>query len=342
MDGQTGRRPGFEYSASFIGQGRYEDCPFEVNGERRATQGWVDDVSTDFALEFIERSKSGPFLLIVGYKSPHGPWSPPERLREKYGDVEPKPPVNADAKAPFDGKFDVHRPNRPARKRRANRAAQGRHEMARNYFRTIYGVDENLGRLLDALDEHGLTQNTVVVYTSDNGFFLGEHGRGDKRAAYDESLRIPLLLRYPKLDSKKNTIDAMVLNIDLAPTILDVAGLAIPEQMQGKSWRPLFDGKSEGWREAFFYEYFFERNFAIPTILAARTETTKLIKYPGHDEWTELYDLANDPYEMNNLADDPAHRSLRRRMEAEFERQAEAVEFRIPDYADEPPMKTDD
>jgi arylsulfatase A-like enzyme len=155
----------------------------------------------------------------------------------------------------------------------------------------------------------------------------------DKRSAYEESIRIPLLVRYPKLGAKGKTIDALALNIDLAPTLLDFAGVRVPKEMQGRSWRPLLEGKKVKWREAFLYEYFYERNYAVPTTLAVRTESAKLIRYPGHDDWTELYDLRADPYETKNLVNDPAHRKLLKQMQAEDDRQTKAVKFRVPDAA---------
>src|SRR5262249_34594819 len=157
-----------------------------------------------------------------------------------------------------------------------------------NYFRCVSAADDNVGRLLDALDELKIADDTVVIFASDNGYYLGEHGLGDKRSAYDESLRIPFLVRYPRLGRKGQTADEMVLNIDLAPTRLDFAGVAAPKEMQGQSFRPLLEGKPVVWRKAWFYEYFLERGYpAIPTLLAVRTETAKIIKYPGHEDWTE-------------------------------------------------------
>src|SRR5262249_41591328 len=159
-------------------------------------------------------------------------------------------------------------------------------------------ADESLGRILRALDELRLADETMVVFAGDNGYYLGEHRElGDKRSAYDESLRIPLLVRYPPLGLRGATVDAMALNLDLAPTLLDYAGVPIPGRMQGRSWRPLFDGRTGDWRKAFFYAYFYERGFRTPAVTAVRTETAKLIRYPGHDDWTELFDLNADPYE---------------------------------------------
>ena len=132
------------------------------------------------------------------------------------------------------------------------------------YFRCLTAADENLGRILKVLDELQLSADTMVVFAADNGYYLGEHRLGDKRSAYDESLRIPLLVRFPRLGQPGRTIDRMALNVDLAPTILDYAGVAIPAEMQGRSWRPLFEGRDSDWRKAYFYCYFYERDFASP------------------------------------------------------------------------------
>ncbi len=162
-------------------------------------------------------------------------------------------------------------------------------------------------------------------------------GQKGQRPGFDYSASFVGQGRYfdCPMGLKGTTVDAMVLNIDLAPTLLDFAGVAVPNEIQGRSVRPLLEGKPVDWRKAWFYEYFFERGFAgIPTVLAARTETAKIIKYPGHDEWTEVFDLRADPYEKKNLANDPAHKVLREQLEAEFERQKVAVGFRVPAYAD--------
>jgi arylsulfatase A-like enzyme len=345
-DAQTGQRPGFEYSASFIGQGRYTDCPFEINGNTTNTTGWVDDVSTDFALDFLTKNRDKSFALVVGYKSAHGPFQPPPRLADKYDGKEARPTPNMDIPAPYFGKFTAgkNKPDGQVKKKNVDKGEKpkaGSGGMLRGYFGCLAAMDENVGRLLTKLDELKLTDNTVVVFTSDNGFYLGEHRSGDKRSAYDESLRIPLLVRYPKLTqpSRGKTIDQMALNLDLAPTFLDLAGVDVPKSMQGRSWRPLLEGNaaSANWRSAFFYEYFYERNYAIPTVLAVRADKAKLIKYPSHDDWTELFDLAADPYETKNLARDPASKDFLARMQTEFDRQAKAVDFHIPDFADPVP-----
>jgi arylsulfatase A-like enzyme len=343
----TGPRPGFDYSASFIGQGRYMDCPFEVNGTTTPTTGWVDDVSTDFALDFLGKNREKPFALAVGYKAAHGPFEPPPRLTDKYAGKEARPTPNMGIPAPYVGKFAAG-PKAEAKPAKKNKQADAKPQakasgggMLRGYFGCLAAVDENVGRVLARLDELKLAENTVVIFASDNGFYLGEHNLGDKRSAYDESLRIPLLVRWPMLGEKARgkVVDQMALNLDLAPTLLDLAGAKIPGTMQGRSWRPLLEGTTAAnWRTAFFYEYFYERSYAIPTVLAVRTDKAKLIKYHGHDEWTELFDLAADPYETKNLANDPAHKQLLATMQSEFDRQAKAVDFRIPDFADPLPQ----
>lgn len=327
MDGQEDR-PGFDWSASFVGQGKYMDCPVLVNGERTATKGWIDDVSTDYALDFLgKQSDEKPFCLVVGFKSVHGPRnreSIPDRLANFYTDAEAGPPPNADAKPPYVTAAEPPAADAPAGRRR-NRPQQEGGRTDRVYFQLLRGVDENVGRLIAALETAGRLENTVVVFTSDNGYFLGDHGIGDKRAAYDESLRVPLLVRAPG-GKKGQTVDAMTLNIDLAPTLLDLAGLSPPESMQGRSLRGLLEGQTPSdWRTSFLYEYFEEPPYKVPTNFALRTTTTKLILYPGHDDWTELFDLKADPFEKNNLAKDPAHANMVKRMRAEFDRRAKAL-----------------
>jgi arylsulfatase A-like enzyme len=321
MDGQRGQRPGFDWSASFVGQGRYIDCPVEVNGETTPTKGWIDDVSTDYAIDFINKQPDDkPFCLVVGYKSVHGPRTKeaaPERLRGSFANKEIAPAVNAEARPPYlEGKAAPQ----PQRKRRAANTAP-----SPVYFELLKGVDENIGRMLKTLEDSKRLDNTVVVFASDNGYFLGDHGVGDKRAAYDESLRIALLVRVPGGPAGQ-TVDAMALNIDIAPTLLDLAGVPVPKDMQGRSLRPLLNGKTpDDWRKSYFYEYYKEANYAVPTNFAIRTEDAKLILYPGHDDWTEMFDLKSDPYEMHNLVDDSSKAEMRKRLQAELQRQAQAV-----------------
>ncbi len=331
MGEQRGQRPGFDYSASFIGHGRYNDCPVEVNGVSTPTKGWIDDVSTDFAIGWMKQNRERPFSLVVGFKSPHSPRGGknlPERLRNLYAGETSRP-------APNFGVSAIFHPPDPA----TGKQPQGLSDNAihLDYLRHVTGADENLGRLLDSLDELGLAEDTVVVYTSDNGYYLGEHCLGDKRSIYEESLRIPMLVRYPRLFGKGQVIDEMVLNIDLAPTLLDLAGVAVPEAMQGVSWKALATGqKLANWRQSFLAEYFYENGGGdTPTLIGVRSANAKLVTYPGHPEWTEVFDLAVDPYELKNLAADPA---VTAKLSAELDTQMKAVNYAVPPNVDKPPL----
>jgi arylsulfatase A-like enzyme len=330
--GNQQERPGFDEYASFIGQGRYFNCPLNVNGVVTPTEGWVDDVTTTRAIEFLGRqSPDKPFLLFLGFKSPHGPRGGenlPERLRKRFAGAESRPVPNLGTPTPFYGRGGKAAAARKNMEPKGNEASTVNGHI--EYMRHIAGIDENTGRLLDALDASPHSANTVVIFTSDNGYYLGEHGLGDKRSAYDESMRTPLLIRWPG-KIKPSTCDALALNIDLAPTIFELAGLPVPAAIQGRGLRPLLEGATPtDWRTSIFYEYFKERGFKSPTVLATRTEDAKLIHYPGHPEWSELFDLKADPYETRNLYQDPASKALRERLQAEHERLMKTLAFRMP------------
>ncbi|MGQ9771101.1 MAG: sulfatase-like hydrolase/transferase [Thermogutta sp.] len=332
MDSQR-ERPAFDFFASFVGQGVYFNCPLLVQGQETPTEGWVDDVTTDYAIKFIREhsQKKKPWLVVLGFKSPHGPFTPPERAKDRFAGCLAKRPPN----------FAVRPPYLPeARQKPVETPAAEVSEVPVNldYFRAISGVDDCVGRILAALEQFNVADDTLIIFQSDNGFYLGEHGLGDKRSAYDESLRIPLLARYPKSIVKGLVRDEMVLNLDLAPTILDFAGIPKPKEMQGESWRPLAEGKQVPWRQSWLYEYFAEkqRNSRVPDIVAVRTQSAKLITYPGHDDWTELFDLKTDPYETRNLYNDPTAGDLRRELEAELQRLKQEVGYCVPEYVDRP------
>lgn len=326
---QRGQRPGFDYSASFVGQGRYFDCALEINGKPTPTTGWVDDVTTDYAIAFMKAHRAKPFSIVVGFKATHGPWTPPDRAKDRFAGENARPVPNLEVQPIY--RNEDSRPSAP------KKSGSSASNINLNYFRCLSAMDDNVGRLVETLNELGLADDTVVVFTSDNGFYHREHGLSDKRSAYDESLRIPLLVRYPRLVSPGKISDALVLNIDLAPTYLELAGLPVLGEMQGRSWRPLLAGQPTAWRQAFLAEYFFEQNFpGTPTLVAVRTHDAKLIRYPGHEEWTELFDLSRDPYETKNLAADPQSKPLRERMQSEFDRQVKATGYHIPAHADKP------
>jgi arylsulfatase A-like enzyme len=332
MDSQR-ERPGFDHHYSFIAHARYWDPVFIVDGKDTPTKGWIDDISTDYAIEFMknQRGSAKPWSLVVGFKAPHGPTEPPERAKDRFAGEQARVVPNLNTPVPYTGS---------AASRPKGDATNGTVPVNLGYFRCISAADDCLGRLLDALDELGFAQNTIVVYTSDNGYYLGEHGLGDKRSAYDESLRVPLLVRDPSLSAKARgrVVNEMVLNLDLAQTLLDFAGVPATADMQGRSWRPLLTGERVRWRQSWFYEYFAEnqKNSRVPDITAARTFDAKLIRYPGHDDWTELFDLKSDPYETSNLFKDPSYAALRAKMEAEHDRLASEVGYRVPEYVDRP------
>jgi arylsulfatase A-like enzyme len=333
---QSGKRPGFDTSASFVGQGRYFDCPIEVDGVATPSQGFVDDVTTDYAANFIKANKDKPFLMILGLKTCHGPFTPPPRHEKAYEGALARRTPNYGLPAIYAKAGNGNG--------KAKAAADGA-EVPTNLgmFRGLNSVDDNVGKLLRLLDELKLADDTVFVFSSDNGYYLGEHNLGDKRSAYEEAMRIPMLVRYPRLAAAGRTDDRLVLNVDPAPTFLELAGQPVPAAMHGRSWQPLLAGKAEApWREAFFYCYFYERGFGTPTTTAVRTADAKLIKYPGHEEWTEVFDLKADPYETRNLAADPASAELRKKLEAEYERQAAAIAFKVPDFADRTPSPNEE
>lgn len=204
----------------------------------------------------------------------------------------------------------------------------------KEYLRCVASVDDNIGRMLEWLDEKGLAENTIVAYTSDQGFFLGDHGWYDKRFMYEESLRMPLVIRHPARIKPRSVSDAMVLNLDFAPTLLDAAGIEAPDFMQGRSFLPLTEGKTaEGWRQSMYYRYWMHlAHHNVPAHYGIRTKEYKLIRYYGKalgttgsvdmdtaEEW-ELFDLSRDPMEMNNVYGDPSYMKIRDELSEELKR----------------------
>jgi arylsulfatase A-like enzyme len=311
MGEKQSERPGFQHSASFIGQGRYMDCPVLINGVVTPTKGWIDDVSTDFAIDWMKQNHAKPFSIVLGFKSPHnkrGGDNLPERLRGLYEGNTTRRTPNCDLAAVY------HKPLTDADKGKDRGLSANSVHL--DYLRHIKGIDENLGRLLDALDDMKLTDDTVIVYSSDNGYFLGERGLGDKRALYEEGIRIPFIVRYPRLFPKGKLVDELVINQDLAPTWLDLAGLPAHPGMHGRSFKALAQGdKPADWRKSLLAIYRKELGDT-PTCHGVRTEDAKLIIYPNKPEWTEAYDLKNDPYELVNLA---SNKKFTASLEAEIE-----------------------
>jgi N-acetylglucosamine-6-sulfatase len=199
----------------------------------------------------------------------------------------------------------------------------------RNYLSTVRGVDENIGRMLDYLDEHGLTENTVVIYSSDQGFFLGEHGWYDKRWMFEESFRMPFLIRWPGVVIPQSRPKELIQNIDYAPTFLDIAGVEVPGEVQGRSLMPLLRDQDGPWRNSLYYAYYELGEHAVPQHFGVRTQSHKLIYFPKTSEWN-LFDLKRDPNEMRSVHAEPEYQEIREQLEAEFmrlRRQYEAPPF---------------
>jgi arylsulfatase A-like enzyme len=315
-------RPGFDYWAGLPGQGEYVDPEININGTMTRLRGHSSGCITDLALDWLRKPHETPFCLIVSYKEAHGPFTPPDHLRSLYSDVQWRPrPFPAHA---FDGKPAIlHGRSRPPK---SDSVRPGKSRL--DYWRCITAADEQIGRILAHLDETDQTEKTVTAFAGDNGFFMGEMGLSDKRYAYDPALRIPLLLRYPKAIPAGRVVFPMTLNLDLCPTLLQLAGVPVPDYIHGRSLRPILNGGGGDWRSSFLYEYFQETHGTYgqplrsppPTIKAVRTERYKYIEYPGSDYTPELYDLAVDPNEWHNLSGDPSQGSLQSRLRGEMAR----------------------
>ena len=328
---------GYDHWAILPRQGVYRDPQFIVNDGPAQMRGYVDDVIMDQALEALRtRNPEKPFLLQVGFKAPHREWLPPDRYATLYEDLDMPAP------ATFDDTLD----GRPAAVSESDMAiadlpdflgrglpedspAEERkrinHQLlTKNYYRVLKAVDDNVGRLLDYLDESGLEQDTLIVFTSDNGFFLGEYGLYDKRMAYEASIRIPMLVRYPAgIEASLVDEEHMVLSNDVFHTLLDYAGVEAPASAaaHGASWRPLFEAEGSEWRRSFLYEYIsYPEDHCVGKLRAVRTERWKLIHYIQEPEAFELFDLENDPEERVNLFGRPGLAQQARRMRAELER----------------------
>jgi len=362
MGKQGGPRSGFEYTASYPGQGAYLGAVFEIGTRssvrKSRSEGWVDDMATDLAIEFMQRDRDGPFLLVLGFKGPHSPCQPPRRLLEQYREVVVPVPKNADNLPPFPLRHEFMGLAAQARtspksfipsERWAGESSQ-RHgarwrnrtgsidEQIRDYYRVLSGVDENVGRLRAALEETGLLENTIVVYTSDNGMCLRNHGIIGKRVSYEEAIRVPLILSYPALYPQGSDVEESVLNIDLAPTLLELMGIRPHAGMQGRSLVTLLSGHSNvEWRDAVLVENYTHRPAVgpgyVPTNLAVRTQEWKLIQYPGRESWTELYHMASDPWELENLAGRPGYETTQESLMG-FLRQAEEDIGSLPAWLD--------
>jgi arylsulfatase A-like enzyme len=355
---------GFDYWNVLPGQGHYYNPDLIEMGEKKQHTGYVTDIITDIALDFLEnrRDRSKPFLMMLHHKAPHRNWHPAPRHLSMYDDVAfPEPETLFDdyatrSRAAPEQEMtlrnhmrierDVKMGPPPERfndeQRFAWEAAYGPKREAflkekpegdervrwiykrymEDYLGCIAAVDESVGRILDYLDESGLAENTVVVYTSDQGFFLGDHGWFDKRFMYEESLRMPLVVRYPIRIESGSLNDNIVSNLDFAPTFLELAGAEIKTEMQGQSLKNLLlNEDAEEWRQSLYYHY-----YEYPAVHMAkrhygvRTKQYKLLHfYYDIDAW-ELYDLEKDPNEINNVYENPAYADVVTELKTEIKR----------------------
>ena len=207
----------------------------------------------------------------------------------------------------------------------------------KDYLRCVQSVDDNVGRLMDYLKQNGLEENTIVIYTSDQGFYLGEHGWFDKRWMYEESFRTPLIIKWPGVTNKKSVSNQMVMNLDFAETILDMAGVKIPADMQGKSFAPVLKGKQKGnFRDAVYYHFYENQEHKVAKQIGVRTERYKLIYFYENNEW-ELYDLEKDKSEMNNVYDQPAYKKVQEMMMKKLKEKKE--QYKDPVTLNDPSKK---
>jgi arylsulfatase A-like enzyme len=313
MGNDSTPRPGFDHWFSFPGQGQYTDPQINDNGKLEKRTGFMTDILNQAAVDYLKRPRTKPFSLYLAHKAVHGPFTPPQRHQGLYADspIKRHPNANDD----YAGKPAMAQ---GANATVANKAQRGPNDEAvRNQLRLIQAVDEGMGQILDTLQQTGQLDNTMIVFTSDNGYFHGDHGLGDKRAAYDEALRIPMLVRYPKLIKAGTKVEKDVLNTDIAPTMLDLSGAKPGADMRGRSFLPLLKNRRAAWRTDFLAEYFAEAQFPrVPSWKAVRGSDWKLIRYEGKPEWTEMYQLGKDPYELSNLANEKAHADQRQKLEA--------------------------
>jgi arylsulfatase A-like enzyme len=352
---------GFDQWVIFPGQGVYHDPEIIVGGMgglggpespprsigapdsfRRHVKmrGHADDVVGDQALTVLsQRPKDRPFCLLYQFKSPHRAWMPAARFENTFADMEVpiprtfedrlegRPEALRQAEMAIADMPDFRDRGVPASLPREERKRKNLEALVKNYYRVLLSVDENLGRVLDFLDKEGLGANTVVVYTSDNGFFLGEHGLFDKRLMYEPSIRVPLLVRFPRR-ARAGLADRthMVLNVDVAPTLLELAGVPVPAGLHGRSFVPLLQGKQTPWRDAILYEYYeYPAEHCVRKNRGVRTDRYKLIHlYEQPEEW-ELYDLATDPDETVNLAPRKDQAARVRELKAKLEKLRRAV-----------------
>jgi arylsulfatase A-like enzyme len=344
---------GFDRWEILPGQGVYDDpVLYTATGEKTYSGRYATDVITDLGIDFIrQRPKDRPFFLMLHHKAPHREWTPDERHRLMFeGRTILEPPTLWDDYAT---RTDALHENRQRvaddltprdLKRDPPPGLEGKdlvrwkyQRYMQDYLACVQSIDDNVGRLLDFLKESGLERDTIVVYTSDQGFFLGDHGLFDKRFMYEESLRMPFLVRWPAVVRPGSQAEAMALNVDFAPTFLEAAGVAGPAPQQGRRLLPLLRGEVPAdWRTAIYYRYYHDPgHHNTRAHYGVRTATHKLIYFWKKDQW-ELFDLRSDPAELRNLYGQPGQEATTAELKAALARLRKELED-DDRFADEQP-----
>ena len=310
-------KPGFDRWACFRGQGTYFNPSINVDGDVKSFEGFTDDVTSGMAADWMTASDPRPFMAIVGFKSCHSPFEPPPRTATLYeGRTMPKSPS-----------FDRPLPDQPQWIQKFDDAGHTPYsripadELMMRFARLVTAADDNIGRMIAALERAKLLDDTLVVFSSDNGFLVHEHGLYDKRAMYEESIRIPLLMRHPRL-VRRGVIDDLTLNIDLAPTLCELIGVDVTAETQGLSLVPALQKRRRQQRSIFFYQYDRETPYSTPSMMGVRTQEWKLVRYQEEGQVHELYNVKKDPFEMKNLFEVASVRATRDRLERELIRLA--------------------
>ena len=321
-------QPGFDHWESFKGQGVYDGVTLNINGERvsYSAEVYTSDLLTEHAIDWMESLENEqPFFLYLSHKAVHAEFKQATRHRGMYAGVNYELPVTY-AQTKDERYKDLLWPEWVKEQRHSWHGVDFMyHDMGSvedlviDYCETLMGVDDSIGKVMAYLESRGIADETVVIYMGDNGFSWGEHGLIDKRHFYEESAKVPLLVRCPALFEGGETLHELVQNIDIAPTIMALAGLEKEPSMHGTSFLPLLKGEAVEWRDKIFYEYYWEYDFPMtPSVFGVRTDRYKYIRYHGIWDRNELYDLEVDPQEMYNLIESLAHQDLIRQLAGEI------------------------
>lgn len=333
------KRPGFDYFVTHKGQGKYFDTEFNIDGQRKTVPGYYTHVVTDIAANWLKRPRSKPFALLLGHKAPHSFYFPEKKYEHSFDQVDVQYPDTAfklDDKPKWIKQrlstwHGIYGPLFEWRKKFPDERPEAVKDfaaMTRAYWGTILSVDDSVGRLYELLEKSEQINNTIVVFMGDNGLLNGEHGMVDKRTMHEPSIRIPLIVRYPKLSApaQTKTINEQVLTVDIAPSLLELCAQPIPTRLHGRSWKKLVQSGDPDWRRSFFYHYNYEKQFPYtPNVRGVRTDVWKYIHYPHGDSkpdrhLAELYHLKDDPEERRNLINDPQHAAKVKELQTELDR----------------------